>query len=81
MAHAYLPMPDDDWFVNCFGFDEHDNNYRATQSMLLQMQQASSDPSRKLRLPNSTTEVTFGSFVLPTVAELRHACAALHQQL
>ena len=81
MAHAYLPMPDDDWFVNCFGFDEHDNNYRATQSMLLQMQEASSDPSRKLRLPNSTTEVTFGSFVLPTVAELRHACAALHQQL
>ena len=81
MPAPILSFPTTQWFEDTFGFKE--GTYEETQRTLMAMQTSSSDPSRKLRwttAPNETPiEVTFGSFVTPTVQELRDECTRLRK--
>ncbi|KAL7556720.1 hypothetical protein ACA910_006273 [Epithemia clementina (nom. ined.)] len=86
-----LSWPPESWFADTFGFPE-DPSYAVTQARLHQMQQTSSDPTRKLRWltarngndddnkNESIVEVQFGTFTTPTVQELRTECAALQDE-
>ena len=92
MTTSTLPLqfPDETWFEDVFGFHERTHKeYEMTRERFQLMQSQSSDPSTKLRWigddgkPSSQPpiEITFGSFLTPSVQDLRLECKHLQEQL